>query len=120
MRSTLFSPVTPPYKRSADDSIKCRCAHSGMTGAHSGMAVFKLPEFVLQPFPFFLAPTRSFTRAIFHADMDSRYSFFAPKPHGNACNMKLLVVFLDFSLPRKQPFIIYSLFAAEDVSPQVT
>ena len=30
-------------------------------------------------------PPRSFTRAIFHAVFDVRSSFFAPKPHGNAC-----------------------------------
>ena len=29
--------------------------------------------------------SRSFTRAIFRAVFDSRSSFFAPKPHGNAC-----------------------------------
>ena len=28
---------------------------------------------------------RSFNRAIFRAVFDSRSSFFAPKPHGNAC-----------------------------------
>ena len=31
------------------------------------------------------APPRSFTYAIFRAVFDSRSSFFAPKPHGNAC-----------------------------------
>ena len=30
-------------------------------------------------------PARSFTCAIFRAVFDSRSSFFAPKPHGNAC-----------------------------------
>ena len=30
-------------------------------------------------------PPRSFTCAIFRAVFDSRSSFFAPKPHGNAC-----------------------------------
>ena len=30
-------------------------------------------------------PPRSFTYAIFRAVFDSRSSFFAPKPHGNAC-----------------------------------
>ena len=29
--------------------------------------------------------SRSFTRAIFRAVFDSRSSYFAPKPHGNAC-----------------------------------
>ena len=31
------------------------------------------------------SPSRSFTRPIFRAVFDSRSSFFAPKPHGNAC-----------------------------------
>ena len=35
--------------------------------------------------PFFPTPPRSFTYAIFRAVFDSRSSFFAPKPHGNAC-----------------------------------
>ena len=35
--------------------------------------------------PFFPTPPCSFTRAIFHAVFDSRSSFFAPKPNGNAC-----------------------------------
>ena len=30
-------------------------------------------------------PPRSFNRTIFHAVFDSRFSFFAPKPQGNAC-----------------------------------
>ena len=30
-------------------------------------------------------PPRSFTYAIFRPVFDSRSSFFAPKPHGNAC-----------------------------------
>ena len=30
-------------------------------------------------------PPRSFTYAIFRAVFDSRSSFFAPKPQGNAC-----------------------------------
>ena len=30
-------------------------------------------------------PTPFFTCAIFRAVFDSRFSFFAPKPHGNAC-----------------------------------
>ena len=33
----------------------------------------------------FPPPFRSFTYAIFRAVFDSRSSFFAPKPHGNAC-----------------------------------
>ena len=41
----------------------------------------------LQAFPSFfsLPPPRSCTYAIFRAIFDSRSSFFAPKPHGNAC-----------------------------------
>ena len=35
--------------------------------------------------PFFPTPSRSFTCAIFRAVFDSCSSFFAPKPHGNAC-----------------------------------
>ena len=34
---------------------------------------------------FFPTPLRSFTRPSFCAVFDSRSSFFAPKPHGNAC-----------------------------------
>ena len=34
---------------------------------------------------FFPTPPRSFTCTIFRAIFDSRSSFFAPKPHGNAC-----------------------------------
>ena len=39
------------------------------------------PSFLPTPPP----PPRSFTCAIFRAVFDSRSSFFAPKPHGNAC-----------------------------------
>ena len=67
----------------ADDSIKCRCANSGMTGQ---VGCFQNPGVCLQAFPSFLPhPTRSFTCAIFRAVFDSRSSFFAPKPHRNAC-----------------------------------
>ena len=48
--------------------------------------VFKIPGFVCKRFlPFFPTPPRSFTCAIFRAFFDSCSSFFAPKPHGNAC-----------------------------------
>ena len=49
-------------------------------------AVFKIPglsasvSFLSSP-----PPPRSITYAIFHAFFDFRSSFFAPKPHGNAC-----------------------------------
>ena len=47
---------------------------------------FQNPGFVCKRFlPFFPTPSRSFTYAIFRAVFDSRSSFFAPKPHGNAC-----------------------------------
>ena len=49
-------------------------------------AVFKIPGFVCKRFlPFFPAPPRSFTCAIFRAVFDSRSSFFVPAPHGTAC-----------------------------------
>ena len=49
-------------------------------------AVFKIPGFVCKRFlPFFPAPPRSFTCAIFRAVFDSLSSFFVPAPHGNAC-----------------------------------
>ena len=35
--------------------------------------------------PFFPTPPRSFTRTIFGTVFDCRSSFFARKPHGNAC-----------------------------------
>ena len=67
----------------ADDSIKCRCANSGMTGQVGG---FQNPGVCLQAFPSFLPhPLPAFIYAIFRAIFDSRSSFFAPKPHGNAC-----------------------------------
>ena len=68
----------------ADDSIKCRCAKSGMTGQvggfqNPGVCPEAFPSFLPHPLPaLLLAP---FFRAVF----DSRSSFFAPKPHGNAC-----------------------------------
>ena len=68
----------------ADDSIKCRCANSGMTGQVGG---FQNPGVCLQAFPYLSSPPppRSFTRAIFRTVFDSLSLFFAPKPHGNAC-----------------------------------
>ena len=50
---------------------------------------------------FFLSsppPLCSFTCAIFRAVFDSRFSFFAPKPHGNACNADYLLTLLTKSL----------------------
>ena len=69
----------------AVDSIKCRCAHSGMTGQVGG---FQNPGVCLQAFPSFLPsppPFRSFTCAFIRAVFDSHSSFFVPTPHGNAC-----------------------------------
>ena len=49
-------------------------------------AVFKILGFVCKRFLlFFPTPPRSFTCAICRAVFDSRSSFFAPKPHRNAC-----------------------------------
>ena len=50
-------------------------------------------------------PLRSFTCAIFRAVFDFRSSFFAPKPHGNACYAGYdRVIFSDFFLGLlKQP-----------------
>ena len=45
-------------------------------------AYFPFPLFFIPPPP---SPSRSFTRPIFRAVFDSRSSFFAPKPHRNAC-----------------------------------
>ena len=56
--------------------------------------VFKIPgfvcfcfliSFVCVSFPSSPPPPRSFTWAIFRAVFDPCSSFFAPKPHGNAC-----------------------------------
>ena len=67
----------------ADDSIKCRYANSGKTGK---WAVFNIPG-LSASVSFLSSPPspRSFTYAVFRAIFDSRSSFFAPKPHGNAC-----------------------------------
>ena len=68
----------------ADDSIKCRCANSGMTdqvGSFQNRAVV-CKRFLLSSSP----PACSFTCVIFRAVFDSCSSFFAPsKPHRNAC-----------------------------------
>ena len=62
-------------------------------------AVLKIPAVCLQALPSFL-PHHSplFYHAIFRAVFDSRSSFFAPKPHGNACyagyNFRLDYVFV--------------------------
>ena len=68
----------------ADDSVKCLCANSSKT---SQVGRFQNPGVFLQSVSFlsFPPPPRSFTCAIFRAVFDSRASFFAPKPHGNAC-----------------------------------
>ena len=60
----------------ADDSIKCRCANSGMTGQVGG---FQHPGVCLQAFPSFL-PHLSW---LFYLRHDSCSSFFVPKPHRN-------------------------------------
>ena len=46
----------------------------------TGFSVLAAREMKQEP-----PPPRSFTYAIFRAVFDSRSSFFAPKPHGNAC-----------------------------------
>ena len=49
-------------------------------------AVFKILGFVCKRFlPFFPTPSPLFYSRHFRAVFDSRSSFFAPKPHGNAC-----------------------------------
>ena len=50
------------------------------TGSFSPSAL-SLFRFHLSPFP----PETPDTQAIFRAVFDSRSSFFAPKPNGNAC-----------------------------------
>ena len=69
----------------AVESIKRRCAHSSMTGQVGG---FQNPGVCLQAFPSFLPhPLPALLLAPFFARslIDSRSSFFAPTPHGNAC-----------------------------------
>ena len=98
----------------ADDSIKYRCVNSGMTDQVGGFqsrgvckpptqatlgssgrdeirAPLKTPAWEargLSASVSFLSsplPPRSLTCAIFRAVFDSCSSFFAPKPHRNAC-----------------------------------
>ena len=69
----------------AVDSIKCQCVNSGMIGQVGG---FQNRGVCQQAFLSFLPPSpppRSFTCAIFRAVFVSCSSFFAPKPHTNAC-----------------------------------
>ena len=68
----------------ADDSSKCRYANSGMTGQVGG---FQSSRVCLQVFPSFIPhPLPALLQAPFFArSLNSRSSFFAPKPHGNAC-----------------------------------
>ena len=68
----------------ADDSSKCRYANSGMTGQVGG---FQSSGVCLQVFPSFIPhPLPALLQAPFFArSLNSRSSFFAPKPHGNAC-----------------------------------
>ena len=83
--------ISPPQKTknfigqfmTADDSIKCQCAHSGMKSGR-----FQNSRVCLQAFPSFLPPPpplpHSFTRTIFCTVFDSCSQFLAPKPNGNA------------------------------------
>ena len=49
--------------------------------------VFKIPGFLCKRFlPFFPTPSQLFYWRHFGAVLDSRSSFFAPKPHRNACS----------------------------------
>ena len=69
----------------AGDSIKCRCANSGMKGQVGG---FQNPGVCLQPFPSFLPdPLPALLLAPFVARSLTLVprSEFAPKPHRNAC-----------------------------------
>ena len=69
----------------ADDSIKCRCANSSMTGQVGG---FQNPGVSLQEFSSFHPhplPALSLVPFFVWSLIYSRSSFFAPKPHGNAC-----------------------------------
>ena len=63
-RSTKVNYFIGQLFMTAVDSIKCRCVRFSMTGQ---------------------VALRSFTCTIFRAVFDSRSSFFAPKPQGNAC-----------------------------------
>ena len=73
----------------ADDSIQCRCANSGMTGQVGGFQKSR----GLSASVFFPPPTRCFTSAFFSATVDSRSLFFAHRPHRNACYAGYLFVF---------------------------
>ena len=69
----------------ADDSIKCRCANSSMTGQMGG---FQNPGVCLQEFRSFHPhplPTLLLVPFFVRSLIYSSSSFFAPKPHGNAC-----------------------------------
>ena len=82
-RAPLKTPAWEAKFMTADDSIKCQCAHSGMKSGR-----FQNSRVCLQAFPSSLPhppPTHSFTRTIFHTVFDSCSQFLAPKPHGNAC-----------------------------------
>ena len=75
----------------ADDSIKCRCANSSMTGQvggfqNSGVCLQKFPSFLPHPLPALLL-LPFFVQSLIY----SCSSFFAPKPHGNACYRGYLV-----------------------------
>ena len=76
----------------ADDSINCRCANSGMTdqvgGCQESRGLSASVSFLSFP-----PPPCSFTCAIFSAAVDSRSSFFAHRPHRNACYARYLFVF---------------------------
>ena len=68
----------------ADDSIKCQCANSGMTGQVGG---FQNPWVCLQAFPSF--PPHPLPALLlvpfFRAAVDSGSLFFAHRLHRNAC-----------------------------------
>ena len=60
------------------------CTDSGMTGQ---VGSFQNTVVYLQAFPYLSSPlpSHSFSHAIFCVVFDSHSSFFALKPHGNAC-----------------------------------
>ena len=59
----------------------CALGHDSPSGRFSKSCCFSASV----SSPFFPTPPRSFTRTIFGTVFDSRSSFFARKPHGNAC-----------------------------------
>ena len=71
----------------AVDSIKCRCVNSGMTGQVGGFQNRRVCLDLSASVSFLSSPPppRSLTCTIFRAVFDSCSSFFAPKPHRNAC-----------------------------------